>query len=74
MLLLCFAVQCMLAATRTIFLKLEPVWVIAAVFLGCVIPLFAITALQSDYWADIFLLRCHTSLPAFQKISIPGSW
>jgi hypothetical protein len=43
--LLGFAVQCVLPATRTVLLELKPVRIIAAILLGSVIALFAVTAL-----------------------------
>jgi hypothetical protein len=49
----------MTAATRTIFLQFHAARIIAAVLLGIIIPFLAFGAGQSDYRANIFLLRCH---------------
>ena len=54
--LLCFAMQRVLAATRTKFIELKPGRIVATIFLCCVVSLLAIVALQRDDGANIFLL------------------
>ena len=49
----------MLAASGAVLLQFHASWVIAAVFLGGVVALFAFRAGQGDYGADIFLFGCH---------------
>jgi hypothetical protein len=60
--LLCFAMQRVLAAARAILIKLQTPRVIPAVFLGCIISVFALGASQSDHRTNIFL-RSHTNSP-----------
>ena len=54
LLLLCLSMQRMLLATRAIFIELEASWIVAAIFLSCVISLLTIVALQRDDGANTF--------------------
>jgi len=54
-----FAMRYRLATTRAELLEFHPVWVIATVLLGYVIPLLAIYAGQRDLRTDISSLRSH---------------
>jgi hypothetical protein len=45
----------MLPAMRAILLELKPVWIVAAIFLGRIVPFFAFAALKGDHRSDIFL-------------------
>jgi hypothetical protein len=46
----------MLPAARAIFIELEPVWVVAPILLGRVVPLLAFITLKRNDRADILLL------------------
>ncbi len=54
--LLRFAVQGVLAATRTVFAKLKTIWIVAAVFFGRVVAFLALIALQGNYGPNVLLL------------------
>src|SRR5512138_1122775 len=54
-----------LLAARTKLAKLHAIRVVPSVFLCCVISLLALTALQRNDRANIFLLGCHSYLPTF---------
>ena len=43
--LLGLAMLCVFSTTRTILVELQPIGIITAILLGCVIPLFAVIAL-----------------------------
>jgi hypothetical protein len=48
-----------LAATRAVLVEFHPIGIVTAIFLGGVIALFAVIALQRNYRADIFFLGSH---------------
>jgi hypothetical protein len=52
-------------ATRTELAELEPIRIVAAILFGGVISLFAITALERDHRANIFLFRSHANYLIF---------
>jgi len=58
--LLCFAMSRVLPATRTILLQFHATRIVTAIFLGGVVPLFAITTLQRNDRSDIFFLGSHS--------------
>ena len=62
---------CVLSATRTVLIELQPVRIVTAILLGGVVPLLAVIALKRDHGADIFLLGSHSFLPTvvFQLFS-----
>jgi hypothetical protein len=66
--LLGLAMQRMLAAARTIFIELQPVRVVATIFLCGIVSLLTIVALQRNDGANTFLLRSHSLLPNFPKL------
>ena len=53
---------CVLSTTRAVFVKLQPIGIVATILLGDVITLLAIVTLQCNYRADIFLLGSHLNL------------
>jgi hypothetical protein len=61
--------SCRKLATRTEFFKFKAVWIVAAIFLGDVITLFALDAGHGDFWADIRTLACHRRAPLFNEPS-----
>jgi len=54
-----FAVKRGCLATWAIFLELHTIWIVAAIFLGDVVALFAINACHRDLRADIRTLAGH---------------
>ena len=50
---------CVLSAARTVLLEFQTIRIVAAILLGGVIAFLAVTTLQGDHRANIFLLGCH---------------
>ena len=56
---------CVLLAASAVLLEFQPVRIVAAILFGGVISLFAITALERDHRANIFLFRSHANYLIF---------
>jgi predicted membrane protein len=52
--------QRMFSAPRAKFLKFDPIWIVAPILLGGIVPFFAIAALKRNHRANVFLFRSHT--------------
>ena len=59
LILLGLAMLCVFSTTRTVFVELQPIRIVAAILFGCVIPLFTVVTLKRNDRADIFLLGSH---------------
>jgi hypothetical protein len=46
----------MFLAARTVFIKFQPIRIVAAILLGGVVPLLAVIALKRDDRSGVFLL------------------
>jgi hypothetical protein len=66
--LLGLAVPGMFAAAWAKLAQLHALGVVTPIFLGGVVALLAVVALQGDDRTDVFLFRSHANLPTFRFI------
>jgi len=53
--LLCFAMKHVLLTPRAELLDFQPIGIVPAVFLRCIVAFFALGASERDDWSNVFL-------------------
>ena len=59
--------QRMLTTTTAKFIELQPIGIVAAIFLSGIVSLLTFTALECNNWANTFF-RSHLCLPDFPTL------